>query len=275
VIEPLEPPVYNSCMKPDNLFSYLDDLPLGGWRFFESLGSTNDIAQEWANNGATDMSLVVADTQTAGRGRFQRHWVTHPGSALAFSLVMRPTQAEMQIFYRFAGLGAVAIVTALDHFGLKAEIKWPNDVLLQRKKIAGILIENTWIGDQLQALVIGIGINIAPASVPPADQVMFPATCIEQVLGKAVDRWAVLRKILESLSEWRQQLGSNAFMNTWEDRLALKGEWVRISAAGGPERIGRVLGINPEGSLRLLGEEGAELLVDAGDVHLRTVDNAH
>ncbi len=184
-------------MDADVLRPYLDDLPLGGWRFYESLGSSNDTALEWAKSDAPDMALVLADNQFSGRGRFQRHWVTVAGAALAFSLVMHPTAEEMISFYQFAGLGALAIVEALDRLGLPAQIKWPNDVLVERRKVAGILIENTWIGETLQALVTGIGINVSPHAVPPPDQVMFPATSLETVLGKPVDRWAVLRDVLD------------------------------------------------------------------------------
>lgn len=261
-------------MNNEALFPYLKDLPLGGLRFFETLGSTNDVALDWAKNDAPDMALVVADSQTAGRGRFQRRWITNPGSALAFSLVMHPTQPEMDVFFRFAGLGALSIVTALDQFHLKAQIKWPNDILLVRQKTAGILIENTWIGNQLQALITGIGINISPSSVPLAGQVLFPATCIETILGKPVDRWAILQSILRSLVDWRIRISSADFLEVWEERLAFKGEWVRISAAGGPDRVGKVIGLSPMGSLRLESERGEIFSVEAGDVHLRTVDNA-
>ena len=155
------------------LTPYLAGLPLGAWRFFETIGSTNDFALTWAQSGAQDMSLVIADSQSVGRGRFQRHWVTNPGAALAFSLVLRPTASELQFLSHFAALGAIAIWQALaEEWGLAAQIKWPNDILLERKKAAGILIESTWSGSQLQGLVMGIGLNISPeisAAARPVD----------------------------------------------------------------------------------------------------------
>src|SRR5664279_6508775 len=114
------------------LQSILTGLPLGGLRYFDSIGSTNDDALAWARAGAPDFSLVVADAQTAGRGRLLRRWITNPGSALAFSLVLRPSTQESECLPRFSPLGAVAVRQALaDLFGLPAEIKWPNDVLLE------------------------------------------------------------------------------------------------------------------------------------------------
>ena len=260
-------------MSEDLLHRYLDELPLGGWQFYDSLGSSNDVAMEWAKNGAGDMALVIADYQTSGRGRFKRHWVTAPGAALAFSLVLHPTGQELRSLYQFAGLGAVAIVETFDGLGLNAQIKWPNDVLLNRQKVAGILIENTWVGEALQALVIGIGINVSPPAVPPPDQVMFPATCLESVLGGPIDRWAVLKAVLENMIAWRKRFGTQEFFSRWDDRLAFKGEWVRISSTSGADLVGRLIGLSPQGSLRLSLDDGREVNIDAGDVHLRSVDN--
>ena len=261
-------------MQASDLLPYLNDLPLSIWRCYDSVGSTNDIALDWAQAGAPDMAMVVADNQTAGRGRFRRHWVTNPGTALAVSLVLRPDGSELPCLSHFSALGAIAIQQALEEsLGLATLIKWPNDTLLAGRKTAGILIENTWLGSQLQALVMGIGLNIAPESVPPADQLMFPATSLEGVLGHTIDRWAVLRSILLKLASWRLRLGSPEFLEVWEDHLAYKGEWVRISGAGQPDQIGQIKGLMPSGSLILVSQEGDEFKVDAGDVSLRTVDS--
>jgi BirA family biotin operon repressor/biotin-[acetyl-CoA-carboxylase] ligase len=261
-------------MQADFLQSYLAGLPLGAWRYFDTTGSTNDAALAWAKSGAPDMALVIADSQSAGRGRFQRLWVTNPGSALAFSLVLHPTSTELQYLSHFVALGALAIWQALEgDWGLAAKIKWPNDILLNNQKVAGILVENTWLGDQMQGLVIGAGVNISAQAVPPPDQLIFPATCLENVLGHPVDRWAVLSSILLNLASWRQRLGSLEFFSNWEGHLAFKDEWVRVSGASGPDQVGRVAGLSPSGSLRLVDAQGNEFLVDVGDVSLRSVDS--
>ncbi len=200
--------------------------------------------------------------------------MTVPGSALAFSLILRPTPSDLPFLTRFAGLGAVAIWQALaDDWGLAAQIKWPNDILLNRRKAAGILIENTWLGDQFQSLVMGIGINISPQSVPPPEELMFPATCLEDALGHPVDRWTVLRSILTNLADWRRRLSTPEFFKTWEDHLAFKDEWVQVSGAGDSGWTGRLAGLSPSGSLRLVDQSGHEFLVDAGDVSLRSADS--
>ena len=261
-------------MQAADLLPYLRDLPLSIWRYYDSIGSTNDIALKWVQDGAPEMAMVVADNQTAGRGRFQRHWVTNPGAALAFSLVLRPDESELPFLSHFAALGAIAIHQALqEEWDLASQIKWPNDILLGGSKVAGILIENTWLGNQLQALVMGIGLNISPQSVPPADQVMFPATSLEGVLGYSVDRWAVLRSIILKLDSWRSRLGTPEFLKVWEDHMAYKGEWVRISGAGQSDQVGKIKGLMPSGSLILVNHAGEEFKVDAGDVSVRSVDN--
>jgi BirA family transcriptional regulator, biotin operon repressor / biotin---[acetyl-CoA-carboxylase] ligase len=255
-------------MKAD-LQACLADLPLGGLCYFDSIGSTNDYAIQWAQAGAADFSLVVADHQTAGRGRFKRQWFTYPGTALAFSLILRPQPAELNFLSLFAALGAVAILQALqDLYGLLSEIKWPNDILLERRKVAGILVENSWLGNQLQSIVIGIGMNITSQAVPPAEEVMFPASCLETVLGRSVDRWEVLNSILSHLKNDRERLNSNELIKIWEGHLAFKNEWVHLSRSEHPDRVGRVIGLTAFGNLRLVDENGVEWSAISGDVHI-------
>src|SRR5512147_2453471 len=150
-------------------------LPLGDVRYFDSIGSTNNEALAWAAGGARDMSLVIADEQTAGRGRLDRKWYTPKGTALAFSIVLRPTANERPHLPRLVGLAALAVAVSLRKQGLDARIKWPNDVLIQNHKVCGILIESVWSGEDVDCVVIGIGINILEGSVPPEERLQFPA----------------------------------------------------------------------------------------------------
>ena len=250
---------------------WLDRLPLAGWRYEETIGSTNDAALAWVEAGAPDLCLVVADQQTSGRGRFQRRWITRPGAALAFSLILRPTPSELAHLSRFSPLGAVAVCQAVHQgLGLSAEIKWPNDILLGGHKACGILVENAWKGSDLDAVVIGIGVNVSPAAIPSPTELMFPATSLETALGRPVDRWQVLHGILQSLIAWRPQLASPAFFAAWEDRLAYKGQWVRVSGQLGMEQAGELVGLDPDGNLLLRDEAGRLTPILVGDVSLRS-----
>lgn len=257
-------------MNEQSLRRSLAKLPIPAIRYFDQTGSTNDEALTWVEHGVRDGALVVANSQTRGRGRLDRKWVTEPGVALAFSLVLRPSPWEVERLGLISPLGALAVSTAIEQgYGLKPQIKWPNDVLLDGLKVCGILLEASWLGERLQAVVIGIGINVLKGSVPPPEELLFAATSLEDTLGRPVEREDLLGGILQSLFEWRERLASMAFLRAWEDRLAYKGERVRIEHAGESDLEGRVIGLDPSGDLRLQTDLGEELRVTAGDVRLR------
>lgn len=250
----------------------LAGLPIPEIRFFDSIGSTNDEGLAWAEAGAEDGSLVMAEQQTKGRGRLGRSWVTNPGAALAFTLVLRATPAEREHIGLFSPLAGLAVCLALQTMGLPAEIKWPNDVLLNRQKTCGILVESSWEGQSLGAVVVGVGINIAPSSIPPADRLQFPATCVEDQLGRPVQREKLLQEILAEFFTWRGKMGTIDFFKAWEERLAFKGESVYLRNSGNEVFSGILLGVGEHGDLRIHLPEGGVKLVSVGDVHLRPVD---
>lgn len=260
-------------MDEQALRSGLAGLPLPIIQYFDNLPSTNDLALSWADRGAPDGSLVVADSQSAGRGRLNRRWVTNPGAGLAFSLVLRPSPGEIDHLALFSPLAGLAVSLAVEKlFGLRPIIKWPNDVLLSRKKVAGILAEATWVGQSANGVILGIGINVAPSSVPPAHELIFPAISVEQEIGHAVDRIQLLRSVLEELLAWRPGLGSPEFFQAWEDHLAFRSEWVEVSQSGNAVILGQVSRIDRDGNLILLDASGKEISVTAGDLHLRPMN---
>ena len=294
----------------------LADLPLGGLRYYERIGSTNEAASEWAAQGAPNLALVIADEQTAGRGRSGRRWFTSPGAGLAFSVILRPefileenTEAEtasqnslpatskgkfrrsytqppapsIQSILRLTALGALAVSDALrDHYQLATHIKWPNDILVDGRKLAGVLVEAQWQGEELLSAVLGIGINVASSSVPNAEDLLFPATCVEAVLGQPVERWDLLHAVIQALVSWYPRLNSPDFLQSWEQQLAYRGEWVRISAqqeVSGTDGLeshteGVLSGLNQDGFLRLKTSSGEIILVQFGEVHLRPMTPA-
>lgn len=243
----------------------LSDLPISGIIYHAITGSTNDDALDWINRGAEDGCLVVADAQTAGRGRLRRNWVTRQGSALAFSLILKPQPTDNLALY--APLGALAVARALEDLGAaNPRIKWPNDVLIERKKVCGILTEAAWQGDVLSAVVLGIGINVASSAVRLEDDFRFPADSLQNHLGREIDRLDLLAEVLRSIFFWRQQLGSPQFIQEWNQRLAFRGEQVRINRPGRDVLAGEVLHIAPDGVLWIRQENGEETPVLAGDV---------
>jgi BirA family transcriptional regulator, biotin operon repressor / biotin---[acetyl-CoA-carboxylase] ligase len=246
----------------------LAGLPLGEIRYFESAGSTNDLALDWAASGAPDFSLVLADEQTSGRGRMGRKWFTPPGAGLALSMVLRPNDFERESIGLFSGLGALALVDALKNYGITAQVKWPNDVLINRKKVAGVLVETAWMGADVEALVLGIGVNIFPESLPPEVELNFPATCVQSETANQVGRFDLLRGLLISLVAWRLRLGTDAFLDAWRASLAFGGETVQVWGAKTETIIGVLDGLEADGSLRVVAN-GRRHIVHFGEIHLR------
>jgi BirA family biotin operon repressor/biotin-[acetyl-CoA-carboxylase] ligase len=252
----------------------LAGLPVREVVYYNSISSTNDEALEWASEGAGEGLLLVADEQTAGRGRFDRRWVTRPGAALAFSLLLKPTADELSSAALFSPLAGLTLSLALEkNYGLQPQIKWPNDVLLNGLKCAGILVEAVWHGSDLKGVVIGVGINVTQEAVPPAEELLFPATSVEQAAGRPVDRWELLRAVLAELFEWRSRLLTPAFSQAWESRLAYVGQWIEVSRPNAGPVIGKLLGVTDGGDLKLEALHGDIETVTAGDVRLRPINN--
>ncbi len=249
----------------------LSKLELGDLRYFDSIGSTNDEAMAWAAQSAPDLSLVIADEQTSGRGREGRKWFTPAGTALAFSLILRPTEDEKPRLTRTVGLAAVSLVDSLRRRSLSAQIKWPNDVLIEGRKVAGILVESVWNGESVDYVVIGTGVNVARSAVPPPEMLQFPATSLEENLGDLPKREDVLVDILSTLLAWRPRLSADELINAWEQDLAFRGQQVQVTARGDQIISGELDGLESDGSLRLRDEHGNPMTVRFGDVRLRPV----
>lgn len=252
----------------------LKELPIGPIRYMESLGSSNEEAVRWAEKGASNLALVIAEEQTAGRGRQGKRWFTPPGVALAFSLILRLEPRGAYPLPYLTGLGALAVCTALQkNYGLQTKIKWPNDVLVSGHKLAGVLVETNFHGEELEFAVLGIGINVAPGSVPPESKLDFPATCVEAELGKPVDRMALLRYVLEDVLSWLSRLENEDFLQSWERQLAYRDQWVQLVNSEQEPIEGRLLGLEVDGSVRLALDTGLEKAFPFGQIHLRTVDS--
>jgi BirA family biotin operon repressor/biotin-[acetyl-CoA-carboxylase] ligase len=256
-------------MNQDHLETALADLPLGSVRYYEQIGSTNDAALSWAEAGCPNLSLVVADEQTAGRGRGDRRWHSPPGSALAFSLILKEI-AQGSGLTHLTGLGGLSVSHALENlYALPTQVKWPNDVLAAGEKLAGVLAEAHWAGDRLKWVVIGTGINVSPNSIPPVERLDFPATCVESAMGRKVERWELLSAVLAEMLEWRLQLGTPEFVRAWEARLAYLGNWVQAIPGSGLPLKGQLVGLTLDGGLQIRHHTGDERVLRLGEIHLR------
>ena len=220
--------------------------------------STNARAQRLAMSGAPHGALVTAAAQTAGHGRQGRAWVTPPGRALACSLVLRDPPRLLPML---AALAVAEAADRLDAGGRAAAIKWPNDVLLDGRKVAGILAEGR---PQEGWVVLGVGLNVAVEEEDLPPELRGIATS----LGRPpAELEAALTLLLARLEHWLAATPAQA-MDAYRARDALAGR--EISWSGGH---GTALGVADDGRLRVRltdGETEEELLIDAGEVHLGT-----
>jgi BirA family transcriptional regulator, biotin operon repressor / biotin---[acetyl-CoA-carboxylase] ligase len=170
--------------------------------WYPEVPSTNDIAQRYAEHGAPEGRTVIADHQTAGRGRLGRTWASPSGAGLYVSVVLRPGRDVVTLLTLAAG---VALADAIERStGLRPMLKWPNDVWLDGRKLGGILTEAGSRGNSVEHAVVGFGLNISRAAYPP--DVSSRAISLEEELGRPVDRGLVLAECLAALSARYEQL---------------------------------------------------------------------
>jgi BirA family transcriptional regulator, biotin operon repressor / biotin---[acetyl-CoA-carboxylase] ligase len=239
-------------------------------RTYAQLDSTNTALVEEARRGAPEGLVLVADHQTGGRGRLGRTWSAAPGAALLVSVLLRPPLPihEVSLVLMAAGLAACDGVEAAA--GFRPGLKWPNDLVVDDRKLAGLLTEAT--GGAAPGMVLGLGINVA-ASAYPAD-LAGDATSCEEVASRPVDRAELLVAFLTALeSRYSAVLtgGSRAAtLDAYRADSATLGRRVRVELMSGPALEGSATRLADDGQLVVVDEGGAEHLVSVGDVkHLR------
>ena len=233
----------------------------------EEAGSTNDICLALADAGAPDGTVVFAHQQTAGKGREGRKWFSRPGSSLTFSLLLRLSIDELGLLSRFSLLGCSAMVDVLArYYQLQGLIKWPNDVIVHGKKICGVLMEALWQGQALQAVILGMGVNLARDAYPLDVDLRYPATSIESEVGFAPQPLELLEKLLIMLDQTRKNLVTDDFIHAKNAQLAFRGEWVTLEENTGAPRRVRLLEIDQDGGLWVEAEDGSRSKVYAGEL---------
>jgi BirA family biotin operon repressor/biotin-[acetyl-CoA-carboxylase] ligase len=231
----------------------------------EETPSTIDEARRLARRGASHGTVVLADRQTAGRGRRGRTWYTVPGKSLAATVILRDLPDASHLGMATMA-GALAVVNAArEAVGVQLRTKWPNDVVYARRKLAGTLAELK--GDAL-LLSIGLNINGSEADLPP--DLRDTAATLQMVVGKAVDREKIRAHVLAALdAAWGDLLRNPGKMTrSWERLDTVQGASVRVAQEGGSVVEGRALGIDSVGRLRVQTDGGAVEVVAAGDVTL-------
>ncbi len=250
------------------------------WRHHASIGSTNDDAAAWAraNPPAPDGAVVVADAQTQGRGRLGRRWHSPPGESLYFSVVLRPPLPPHRVPPLTLAAG-VAVAETLVACDVTPSLKWPNDVLLDGKKVAGILTEMSADLDRVHHLVVGIGVNLNARVFP--DEIAAIATSVALARGAGGDAVPVARAdfaalLCARLENWFNQFvsdGAAPVVAAWKQHARFFGTRVRVTA--GRDRIeGVAEDLEDDGALRLRLDDGRAFRVVAGEVSTDAEPNA-
>jgi len=242
--------------------------------YHDAVDSTNRAAGELGRRGAVEGTLVVADAQTAGRGRMGRSWESPAGENLYFSILLTPNVEPARV-PQLALVAAAAVHAGLAECcpDIVAQIKWPNDILVGGRKVAGILCEASLEADRVHRVVLGVGINVCGASVPRA--LRATATTLRIAGGRRVSRPALLGAVLNHLEaryeRWLQDGSLAGLREYFERHSALNGRPVAAENHSGVVH-GTARGITPTGELVIETAGGAQLHLLAGDVHLLPPD---
>jgi len=239
---------------------------------FGEVTSTNEVLRNLAKAGAREGTVVLAESQTAGRGRLGKTWFSPFGVNLYASVLFRPaigpTEAPV-----FSFIASLALADAIRALGLPAAIKWPNDVLVERKKVAGVLTEVATSDDRLNYVILGVGVNLNvehKALVAALGEAGRAAGSLRDLAGKAIDRNAFAASFLSFLDEWLlvyRDRGGAALLSAWRDRDILTGRRVQVRE----ERItfdGKALGVHADGQLVVEDSKGLTRKVVSGEIRL-------
>jgi len=243
---------------------------------FGTVTSTNRVLAKLADQGAAEGTVVLAEAQTAGRGRHGSEWFSPEAANLYVSVLFRPRIAPREL-PRFAPIASLALAEAVWLESAPALIKWPNDVLVCGRKLGGVLVEAPIVGDQLAYVVLGIGVNLnveraeLTAGLGPVAK---DAVSLQEIVGHEVDRNLFTADLLNRLEKWQHTFltrGPSAVCAAWQARDVLKGRRVEVSTAGGVYQ-GCCRGIQPDGSLMVEDDQGHAHSIVAGAVRVLEPD---
>lgn len=240
--------------------------------YFDETGSTNTVLSRLAQSGASEGTTVIADKQTSGKGRLGRKWVSPPGMNLYMSVLFRPAIPAWESPL-LTLLASIAITETIKKTGVRnTSIKWPNDVLIEGKKAAGVLTEMEPRGDRVDYIVVGIGVNInmtrEQIKRELGEAAKF-ATSLRENLGVDIDRAKFAGDLLYELESWYRTFnrrGKSSIIKEWTERWGGFNKRVRVSAEDGKVIEGTATGIDGEGHLLIKKEDESLVRIITGDV---------
>ncbi|NLV87894.1 MAG: biotin--[acetyl-CoA-carboxylase] ligase [Tissierellia bacterium] len=241
--------------------------------YFNSIDSTNKKAKEIAQD-EQEGTVIIAEEQTAGKGRMGRSWVSPKGKGIWMSLILKPTMEPMKV-PKLTLIGAAAVHKALENMKIKAQVKWPNDILIDGKKICGILTEMSGELNMVNYVIMGIGINVNLDEKDIPDQLKDKATSLKISTGKEINRKELTANILNEFEKlyisFKEKDQMNEVLKICRENSILLGEEVKI-IRGNDVRIGKAIDINENGELLIKFEGDKVESIIAGEVSLRGND---
>jgi len=237
--------------------------------YYASVTSTMDVARQRVKQGVAAGTIVIAEEQTAGRGRLKRTWIS-PGGNIFLSVILYP---EVEHLNSLIMLASIAVARSIEKVtGLKTEIKWPNDILIRGRKTVGILIETNVRGNRVEYAVIGIGINVN-LDYSGFSEVLPEATSLSHEKGNRISRLALVRQLLIEMDNLYQELLSGkSIYKAWRDRLVTLGKKIQVKwgdpVQDGVIQEGIAEDVAPDGALLLRNSAGELIRVVAGDATL-------
>ncbi len=250
-------------VRPVRLDGHLVERDLGTRRVgrsvicFDEVDSTNDVAAEAARQGGADGLVVLAECQRSGRGRQGRQWLSPPGTNVLMSAVLTGPAEQLphEAITIAAGLAVAEGIEAACDGLVACELKWPNDVLIEHGKVAGVLVELRRGNGQV-SVIIGVGINVGAS--PGADEVDFPSTHLAAIGGVGIERIEVVRGVLRRLDAWMSAVAAGeltALHDAWVARCGMMNQRVTVDCDG-VRHVGRVLDVSPMAGLILSCDDG-------------------
>jgi BirA family biotin operon repressor/biotin-[acetyl-CoA-carboxylase] ligase len=270
MVEPLLVPLYNKSMKlnQEKLKQSLDGKFIGHQLYYyEEIGSTNDEAFRLGLAGAPEGTVIIADSQTKGKGRMQRIWHSPAGSNIYTSIILRP-KIEPARTPQISILAGVAVADVLESYCPdRIKLKWPNDVLIDRKKVCGILSQMKTVVSKIDFIVLGMGINVNINYNEFPKEICDLATSLAIETGREISRQELIISLYENMAKWYKQTLKDGFGRIKEKWLSLSpmiGQTVQVMFR--EESVsGKAIGLDEDGSLILLAAGNKEFKVSAGD----------
>lgn len=236
--------------------------------YFSEIDSTNSFAAKLAQKGEKEGTLVIADKQNQGKGRKNRLWHSPAGTGLWFSLILRPNIKVAKSHFLTIN-ASLAVYKALRNLGLSIDIKWPNDILYENKKLCGILSEMSASTNKLNYAITGIGINVNQKIF--ADEIKNKATSIYKIKKQKISRLFLLKNILINFEEYYKKFingEKDKLLNEWKDKISLLGKII-IVKSDGKVYEGKAIDIAKDGRLMLLNENNKIIKFWAGDASIK------